>query len=168
MPDDLTPEEAYDTWWADIVETDGVMDPEKVKLELADYLNMMGWVSSVYSEVTSGMISKPHTDPNAVIAVHEEECRFRQQINVYPEDLPEGFISKIPEMIKWFDTLDKFIDLKAAEGDASAVEIVEQQGSAGSPQRTQIQADLEQLQFLFEEEIARLRAADQLPPNWEA
>ena len=65
-------EREYRNFWAEIVETNGVMDPEKVKRELFDYSNFMREASEVYMAVSGGRISKPNTKAQEVIDLFEE------------------------------------------------------------------------------------------------
>ena len=65
----------YNELWRDIVETDGQLDPKKVKRELYDYSVVMREVSKVYDELTGGRISEPNTAAGFVIgAVIERLC----------------------------------------------------------------------------------------------
>jgi hypothetical protein len=71
-PDGDAPDylKTYADFWAGIVQhPDGRMNFGQVARELADYHDLIGWVSEVYSDVTGGAISKPNTLPGAVIAV---------------------------------------------------------------------------------------------------
>jgi hypothetical protein len=63
-----TPESVYNEFWKDLVETDGKMDPEKVKAELYDFRQLIRNIPKVYDAVTGGRISKPLTDVDVVIS----------------------------------------------------------------------------------------------------
>lgn len=67
----LPPEvqEEWDTFWAPIVAPNGRLDRHKVALELADYSMVMAGAAKVYYEITGGRISKPNTEPSAVLSV---------------------------------------------------------------------------------------------------
>ncbi len=64
-----TPDQTYDEFWKDLVETDGQLDPAKVKLELHDYHVLLTEVPRAYNSLTRGRISKPHTLASEVIRV---------------------------------------------------------------------------------------------------
>lgn len=66
------PATTFDEFWADLVTTDGQLDADKVRAELHDYYLVMGEVAKVYSELTDGRISKPHTLAHHVIAEANE------------------------------------------------------------------------------------------------
>lgn len=69
-----TSDEAEKLWvdfWQSLVTTNGILDIEKVKRELADYSMMLDHAPRVYMAVTGGMISKPNTTPEAVIGEFE-------------------------------------------------------------------------------------------------
>lgn len=76
MSDDYM--KTYRDFWADLVETDGKLDLDKVARELSDYSFLMHEVPKVYDHVSGGMISKPNTHAFEVKAAHDqrrqEEC----------------------------------------------------------------------------------------------
>lgn len=115
MSDDKTPDEIYDEFWKDLVETDGVMDPEKVKAELADYSFLMHEVPKVYSEVTSFRVSKPNTMAFEVIAEHDRSCYYRERLEAAHEAIRRIYESgRAPEMSDTGDWVEEF-DLATAE-----------------------------------------------------
>lgn len=61
-------EQDYESFWKELVEKDGKLDPDSVKRELFDYHNLMKNATRVYCHITDGMISKLNTDPDVVIA----------------------------------------------------------------------------------------------------
>jgi len=65
-------EKEYEDFWKEIVETDGVMDIDKVKRELSDFSKLIENIPLVYDHITNGQVSKPLTDPNVVIALHDD------------------------------------------------------------------------------------------------
>lgn len=67
--------EVYETFWKDLIETDGIIDMQAVKNELYDYHVMMGEVSKVYDDVTGGRMAKPNT------AAHHIITRVNERIN---------------------------------------------------------------------------------------
>ncbi len=64
-------DQIYDEFWKDLVETDGVLDLEKVKAELADFHDVMHEVSQAYCEITGGALSKPNTLSCHIVAAAE-------------------------------------------------------------------------------------------------
>lgn len=65
-----TVEQVYQEDWKDIVEKDGVIDVEQVKMELADFSFMLEQVPLVYSELVG--LSKPNYYASAIIGQHKE------------------------------------------------------------------------------------------------
>jgi len=92
-----------DFWTAIVQRPDGTLNFAQIARELADYLDLIGRVSEVYSSVTGGRISKPTTDPAAVIA-QAEECT------------DEAVGSAIDDLIRYIE--------KQGRGASSAAEIV--------------------------------------------
>lgn len=78
----VTPDymEHYRRYWADLVETDGQLDLDKVARELADYSVVAGCASTVFEELAG--LSKPNTDP-----VHVLEAAARKYAETYADDL---------------------------------------------------------------------------------
>lgn len=56
----------YRDFWADLVETDGQLDLDKVARELSDYRVLMDNASEVYDALAN--LSKPNTSAHAVIS----------------------------------------------------------------------------------------------------
>lgn len=69
--------DVYDTFWKNVVETDGQLDIEKVARELHDYKMLLDQVPLVYKHITGGLLSKPHYRADAVIEVAEERTSQR-------------------------------------------------------------------------------------------
>jgi hypothetical protein len=70
-------ERIWQDFWVPLVMRDGVLDLEQVKRELADCYTLIMNVPKVYCEVTGNRISKPLTDPDAVIGEFEEYVNRR-------------------------------------------------------------------------------------------
>lgn len=77
----------YDDFWADLVETDGHLDLDKVARELSDYRRLMESASSVYSELAD--LSKPLTAAHVVIgeANRRTEEAIEEAVREETEDL---------------------------------------------------------------------------------
>lgn len=65
-------EEEWEFWQTIVCNEDGTINVEQLKKELCDYSLMLGEVPYVYSEVTGGLLSKPHYDAHVVISVFNE------------------------------------------------------------------------------------------------
>ena len=65
--------EDYADFWKDIVETNGVLDLDKVQRELSDFYFLMEEAPKVYMEVSGGMISKTNTYASEVLNLFEEK-----------------------------------------------------------------------------------------------
>lgn len=79
-------EEIFDDFWADIICPDGEWNLDQVKRELHDYRILLKDVPRVYYAITEGRISKPNTNPDAVIRIHNElieKCVNEQVIEVF-------------------------------------------------------------------------------------
>ncbi|GLO66236.1 hypothetical protein [Oceanobacillus kimchii] len=59
-------QKVYEEFWKKLVEKDGVLDIEQVKIELADYKTLLDFVPQVYDELAN--VSKPHTYPEYIIS----------------------------------------------------------------------------------------------------
>ena len=66
----------FDDFWADIVCPGGVWDLAQVMRELHDYRTCLSEVPKVYTEITDGLLSKPNTAADAVIAAHDDRCHI--------------------------------------------------------------------------------------------
>ena len=60
-------EKEWEFWKTIICSEDGTINVDQLKLELRDYSLMLGEVPYVYSDVTGGMLSKPHYYADSVI-----------------------------------------------------------------------------------------------------
>ena len=59
-------------WMSIVMNEDGSLNRERVKLELFDYYRVMGEVSRAYDDITVGKFSKPNTRAEYIIdAVNE-------------------------------------------------------------------------------------------------
>lgn len=65
-------EQTYRDFWAPIVQTDGTLDPDKVKRELHDFKLVIDEVPKVYRHITGDRISKPLTEAIHVIEAADE------------------------------------------------------------------------------------------------
>jgi hypothetical protein len=65
-------EEEWEFWKTVICNEDGTINVNQLKLELSDYYFMLNEVPKVYSEVTGGMLSKPHYYADGVIQEFNE------------------------------------------------------------------------------------------------
>lgn len=65
-------EKDYEEFWKDVVESNGVLDIDKVKRELFDYHFVMKNVSEVYMAVTGGKLSKPNYYAETIITEFED------------------------------------------------------------------------------------------------
>jgi hypothetical protein len=69
-------EQLYQDFWSELVETDGRLDPAKVKRELYDWYNAMNGIAIVYCELTGSRISKPLTDH--LVIIEQIEAHFER------------------------------------------------------------------------------------------
>jgi hypothetical protein len=67
----------YREFWAPLVETNGVLDLDRVARELSDYRVVMEELSRAYDELTGGALSKPNTAAAHVIDFTER--RFARE-----------------------------------------------------------------------------------------
>lgn len=75
-------EDDYQSFWKDLVETDDVMDPEKVKAELYDFHFMMHEVPKVYCHITGNLLSKTMYYASTVIAQADDYAQEEYYINL--------------------------------------------------------------------------------------
>ena len=82
-------EKEYNEFWKDIVETDGVLDMDKIKRELFDFSVMISNVSLVYDHITRSRISKPLAKAKSVIEVHDEirQSEIDEALDEFKESL---------------------------------------------------------------------------------
>lgn len=75
-PPDVGPEvwRSFSDFWAEIVAPAGRRDLAQVMRELHDYRTLLDEVPKVYSAITAGLLSKPNTAADAVLAAHEDSC----------------------------------------------------------------------------------------------
>ncbi|MDO4802811.1 MAG: hypothetical protein Q4A15_11655, partial [Prevotellaceae bacterium] len=67
-------EESFQNFWKHIILNENEeIDLDQVKKELFDYQRLLENVSSVYSEVTGGLLSKPGYDAETIISVFNEK-----------------------------------------------------------------------------------------------
>ena len=72
--EDLT----FQELWEEVVNKDGSINVERVKELLKGYAFMLDEVPYVYSEVTDGMLSKPHYYAESVLSIFKE--RFADKV----------------------------------------------------------------------------------------
>lgn len=79
VPEPLDPEveRVWREHWAPLVAPAGTVDMDAVKRELYGYGVLLDGVPKVYMHITDGRISKPNTDPDAVISVADEREQER-------------------------------------------------------------------------------------------
>lgn len=86
-------EQDYENFWKEIVENpDGSINMDQVKRELHDFGTLIKNTSIVYEHVTGGLISKPLTDPYAVISEADDSYRrscdelLEEEIKMWKEE----------------------------------------------------------------------------------
>ena len=76
MSDKIVPADylqIYDEHWKRLVEfPDGTLNKDQVARELSDCSMYMNHLAEIYDYVTHGRVSKPNTQPAAVIQIIEE------------------------------------------------------------------------------------------------
>jgi len=113
MRKDKDYKEDYADFWKDIVETNGVLDLNKVQRELSDFHFLMKEVPKVYMEVSGGMISKINTHAFEVLNLFQE--------NFYDKEITKDDIGsilkeeisaedKLEEIKDYFDILPSSLD----------------------------------------------------------
>ena len=114
MKRDKDYKENYADFWKDIVETNGVLDLDKVQRELSDFHFLMEEALKVYMEVSGGMISKTNTYAFEVLNLFEEKFEDKEITKDHIESILEEEISaedKLEEIKNYFGihltTLDK-------------------------------------------------------------
>jgi hypothetical protein len=66
--------EVFETFWKEIIiDEDGNINMDQLKLELLDFYNMINEVPKVYSAVTGGILSKPTWDAEYVLDYFNEK-----------------------------------------------------------------------------------------------
>lgn len=73
MRDQIDPEENWNIIWKEILENpDGSINKEQLKLELADYSDMIDRMTTLTYRLTNGILSYPTYPVETILAVHEE------------------------------------------------------------------------------------------------
>tara|TARA_R110000803_G_scaffold109250_1_gene177629 strand:- start:569 stop:904 length:336 start_codon:yes stop_codon:yes gene_type:complete len=96
-------EKVYQENWKDIIEKDGVIDLEQVKLELADFSFLIEQACSVYSELVG--LSKPNYPADIIIKEHNERYLDKEIALEDVKDLIKGCSDKeelSEELLKYF------------------------------------------------------------------
>ena len=114
MTEEKDYKEDYADFWKDIVETNGVLDLDKVQRELSDFHFLMEEALKVYMEVSGGMISKTNTYAFEVLNLFEEKFDDKEITKEDVESILKEEISaedKLEEIKNYFDisSLDKEI-----------------------------------------------------------
>ena len=66
--------EVFETFWKEIImDEDGNINMDQLKLELLDFYNMINEVPKVYSAVTGGILSKPTWSAGDVLDYFDEK-----------------------------------------------------------------------------------------------
>ncbi len=100
--------EDYADFWKRIVETNGILDLDKVQRELADFHFLLEEVPKVYLEVSRGMISKTNTYAFEVIDLFQENFYDKQNTKDDVESILKEEISaedKLEEIKNYFGIL---------------------------------------------------------------
>lgn len=77
-------EQTWDDWKNIVTNKDGTLNLEQIKKELYDYSILLKNVSLIFDHITGGHISKPFTDPKAVMQQTDEHYR-----KIYEDEDPE-------------------------------------------------------------------------------
>jgi hypothetical protein len=85
---DRDPELVWKYFWAEVCsDENGEVDFEQIKKELCDYSVLLDNVPKIFSHVTGNTVSKPFTDPSAVMMMHDEA--LQQTVDYAIEDEKE-------------------------------------------------------------------------------
>lgn len=82
----------YENFWKEIVENpDGTINKDQIAKELYDFSRLISNLSSLYSYITGGMVSKPMTNVSAVTSLFEEELQeaYKRGYEDAKEDLKD-------------------------------------------------------------------------------
>ena len=104
----------YETFWKDLVEVNGKMEPGLVKNELYDYGVLLDSVNKVYHELTGGNISKANTCPDAVISeanrVYDEIAQEYAKECMEPLEVEIDVLKKVLEVLKSSHSISDVLD----------------------------------------------------------
>lgn len=94
--EDKEVQQVYDSFWKELLETNGQLDTDKVKSELFDYRTILGEVCKVYDELTMGRFTKPNTRAECIIdAVRElqesDDAELKAEIKLLRSLLQQAF-----------------------------------------------------------------------------
>jgi len=78
MKEEKDYKKVYADFWKDIVETNGVLNLDKVQRELSDFHFLMEEAPKVYMGVSGGMISKTNTHAFEVLNLFEEKFEDKE------------------------------------------------------------------------------------------
>jgi hypothetical protein len=83
------PQERWDNFWKEIlILPDGSIDVEQLKKELCDFSVLINNIPKIFDAITGGMVSKPMTDPDVVISLHDDyvDRMVEQAVEDYKEE----------------------------------------------------------------------------------
>jgi hypothetical protein len=87
MSKGLTPEEHYNQFWKEIVENpDGSINKEQLMLELMDFSEMIGRMSSLACNISNGVLSYPTYSIDTMIEFHNNTIE-----ETYEAGFKEGY-----------------------------------------------------------------------------
>lgn len=79
--------EVFETFWKEIImDEDGNINMDQLKLELLDFYNMINEVPKVYCAVTGGILSKPTWSAEAVLEYFNEKYANKADSAYYLAD----------------------------------------------------------------------------------
>jgi len=103
----MTYKETYEKFWKDLVETNGVLDLDKVQRELFDFRFLMKEVPKVYMVVSGGGISHANTYAHEVVALFNE--KFYEK-DIVKDDMESIFKEEMSAEEKLKEIEDYFND----------------------------------------------------------
>jgi hypothetical protein len=101
-------EQTYEDFWKDIVEKDGKVDMEQVKIELADYRILLDEVPKAYCELAG--FSKPHTRAQVIIDAVNERMIDKQMAfdDLTARSENEEVTFTVAELKEYFDIREDY------------------------------------------------------------
>jgi hypothetical protein len=143
LTDGETVERVWQDFWKGIITNpDGSIDVEQVKKELYDFRMVMLGAAKVYCHITHDRISKPNTDPDAVIRVADdlqtEACQeasddeaeaTKEELQrlgwMPPDEAAQVRQQTLKEVGEWMDKTVKIDDLSALHTRPNLLALVE-------------------------------------------
>lgn len=83
-------EKTYEDQWLHICEPDGELNMDAVKRELHDYATVLKNVAKAYDAVTGGRVTKPMSDPGAVVSAMEENLLGAVAVDMIKRESPQN------------------------------------------------------------------------------